>query len=183
MVIILPFGAIACIVTLLLFILLSGVVCLIKEVIKHFLNRQALKNELAELQSSFNDYQDKTSNRLSQYENKISDLEKQVKDYVTSNSKTLEQSDQDVAQIINLVDHFVELNDLLFIKISAIDRSLSPEHTITGPQLDELKTILQNDIEKQAELKEQFETYRKEVLERTHKQQLKEKYRDIDLEL
>ena len=168
--------------TFLLFILLSGVVYVIKEVIKCFFDRQALKNELAELQSGLDKYQKKANESLTQYEVKISDLKNQVAEFKASNTKIMEQSEQDVAQIMSLVNNFADLNDLLLLKISAIDQSLSPEKTVSDQQLNELKEILQNDIDQKSELKKQMEAYRQAVLDRTNKMPLKEKFRGMELE-
>lgn len=166
----------------LLIILLSGVVYLIKEVIKYFFNRQALKTELTELQSGLDEYQKKANECLTQYEDKVSTLEKQVAEFKASNTKIMEQSEQDITQIMNLVKNFVDLNDLLLLKISAIDQSLSPEKTVSDQQLNELKEILQNDIDQKSELKKQMEAYRQAVLDRTNKMPLKEKFRGMELE-
>lgn len=176
-------SAMAWVETALFFILLYGVLRLIKELVKRLWDRQALETELKELQSSFQEYQSNMVIRLERYKDTIADLQGQISEYTESNSRIMDQTDHDVDQTLKIVHQLMELNDELFIKISLIDQYLSSEQSPTEKQLNDFKIMIQSDVSHKLELKKEYEIFEQQILERNQQRHSKMLHRDMELEL
>lgn len=171
------------IISVLYFILVAGVIYVIKEFLKHLIDKKLLEKDLEDIEFEFANFKKNTQDKLSEYETSISALQLQFKKYSIETENVLKQSNNDVEQILSVAKNILNLHENLCFKIMTLDQCLKEDPSSLKSEMQALVSVIEDDIEKELELGQRIEQYKQELSNSIHQRLLKKKTFDMDMEI
>lgn len=170
------------IISALFFILVAGVIYVVIEFFKQFIDKKALEKEIEKLNRNYTEFHNEISEKLTQYSTSVDRINKNWIDAQNNFLTDMKSSESDVERIIEISQSLIDLNENLFYRISLIQKSLDG-NTLSPNTLNDIESMLTLDIEKKRAFESQIANLVSEREQRIQERMLIQKKHDIDLEL